>query len=169
MDQHSQGSQALFSKAIEEGPQRLFSDHQSCHSHYRPKCKGLTGRAVRRKGCQHLWTPCKLPGTTSNGGSSLCTLVPCSTDVALLGPAVIWLLQLPLQRAPTHSPLECRAHRPQGHGCLYLDFKGRAALTGMAQLVEHQPTKRKVAGSVPVRARAWVAGLVPVGACVRGN
>ena len=38
---------------------------------------------------------------------------------------------------------------------------GHLALTDVAQLVEHHPTKWKVAGSIPSQACAWVAGLVP--------
>ena len=34
-------------------------------------------------------------------------------------------------------------------------------LTGLAQLVGHHPTKRKVVGAMPVRPQAWVAGSGP--------
>ena len=43
------------------------------------------------------------------------------------------------------------------------------ALTSVAPLVGHHLAKRKVACSIPMRARAWAAGQSLVGACVRGH
>ena len=43
------------------------------------------------------------------------------------------------------------------------------ALAGVAQWIEHRPASQKVAGWIPVRAHAWVAGQVPSRGCVRGN
>ena len=37
------------------------------------------------------------------------------------------------------------------------------------QVLGHRPAKRKVTSSIPDQAHAWVAGLVPVRVCVRGN
>ena len=49
-----------------------------------------------------------------------------------------------------------------------LDLKG-AALTGVAQWIEREPTNQRVAGLIPSQAHAWVAGQVPSRRHVRGN
>ena len=43
------------------------------------------------------------------------------------------------------------------------------ALAGVAQWVARWSTNQKVAGSIPGRARAWVAGQIPSWGCARGN
>ena len=43
------------------------------------------------------------------------------------------------------------------------------ALAGVAQWIEHQPEKHRVAGSIPSQAHAWVAGQVPGGGHMRGS
>ena len=37
------------------------------------------------------------------------------------------------------------------------------ALAGVAQWIECWPANQRVAGSIPIRARSWVTGQVPVG------
>ena len=43
------------------------------------------------------------------------------------------------------------------------------ALTGMAQWIEHCPTKRKVAGLIPGQGTCWVVGQAPSWGHAGGN
>ena len=45
----------------------------------------------------------------------------------------------------------------------------RGALTSVSHLVRRHPAKWKVASSIPIRACAWVVGLVLATAGMRGN
>ena len=42
-------------------------------------------------------------------------------------------------------------------------------LAGVAQWIECQPVNQEIAGSIPVRAHAWVVGQVPSWGHARGN
>lgn len=145
------GSQVPFFKTVEEWPQKWFSEQQSFHSHYRPQYKGLMGRAVQRRGHQHLWESLyAFSGSTLHGDFILCTLVPCPLPPQMwLWQALVWhgLKQPPLQWVQaanfggihvTPFLLECRMHRPRQHGHLYLDFKAWGSL-GLPQVEESSP------------------------------
>ena len=46
---------------------------------------------------------------------------------------------------------------------MYFPFKNIHVWSGVAQWIERQPVNQNFAGSIPVRAHAWVAGQVPIG------
>ena len=52
--------------------------------------------------------------------------------------------------------------------CLQLEISD-LALAGVAQWVEPGPENRRIAGSIPGRAHAWVAGWVPSRGRLRGS
>ena len=110
---------------------------------------------IPKSGCSGKGPPHRaggLTGTTSNPSHSPPPQFP-PTRVPRILPEGPNSLQLKSKHQHHLPSLECSSR---------LRTKNRnSALSGVAQWVGHCPANRKVTGSIPVRAHAWVLGQVP--------
>ena len=73
--------------------------------------------------------------------------------------------------APSTTPSSLTKHHVSWTTWLYFEMviSEFSLPAGVAQCVKHRPDNQKVARWFLVRARAWVAGLVPSWGCARGD